>query len=251
MLLYMRKSGAGSVSPTTGAPSPDSTGQSLRATPSARSDVAGLPRERLRATAVRAVDRVRMLARPSLRGAVARGEDWWRRTRKLLFEPAVARVEQAQWQKLRAVRLSALQDSPKAFVADFVEESEIDENEWIERIVKSVWVMARSPLIRGGRWIGVARLVRDDPGMYFIESVWLHEKWRGKGLVADLLRLLEEDVRDAGSVEVSLWVLQSNQAAWKAYRKLGFRARGYKQPSEKLRSNGIRVTERLMTKKLV
>jgi GNAT superfamily N-acetyltransferase len=126
----------------------------------------------------------------------------------------------ADWRKLRAIRLRALRDSPRAFVADRCEECKYRKDVWVKKITTSTWIIARD----GEHIIAVANCL-DDPessnGRY-IESVWVDPWYRRRGVVRQMLGWFEETARADGKKRLLLWVLANNENAWNAYVKLGF-----------------------------
>lgn len=149
-----------------------------------------------------------------------------------------------EWQDLRFVRLAALTDSPDAFVANLAKETMRRPEEWIDEIRRSTWAVARHL----GNVVGIASLTHE----HFIESVWVNCQYRQRGLGQRMLQELEMKARVAGAECLQLWVLEDNLAAYDAYIKLSFsEVPEREQPSEKLRSDGTPVQERLMVKPLL
>ncbi|WP_408004703.1 GNAT family N-acetyltransferase [Pseudonocardia lacus] len=161
-------------------------------------------------------------------------------------------VTPARWRRLRRVRLQSLKDAPRAFTDSYARERNrrvVRKEHWVARIESSEWVIALRPGIFTEGTVGVARLLPQDPdGVQFIECVWVRPWWRGMGIVELMINDLERRAQKAGSTELSLWVLQGNAAAWKAYKKLGFKGVGKQFLPKEYAANGRRVLEHRMSR---
>jgi ribosomal protein S18 acetylase RimI-like enzyme len=158
----------------------------------------------------------------------------------------VAELQCDQWPVLQMMRLDALQNAPGAFVSTSAAERELESDDWQARFTDATWVVAR----RGLEFVGIARLAlpEDDlPWVRFVESVWVDPRFRRQGVLREMLEHLEGLARTEGATELRLWVLDANESAFDAYKKLGFDPMWVSQPTEK-RSNGVPVMERLMSK---
>lgn len=141
------------------------------------------------------------------------------------LDPEIIRLEPSHWAELREIRLSALKESPRAFIADVTAEQSAPARTWRDRIRSSTWIAARAD----GALIGVARLVRVKDRRY-VESAWVHPGHRRRGTLRLLINELAARARADGADELLLWVLDSNDAAQDAYLKLGFDLTGTRQP---------------------
>ena len=157
----------------------------------------------------------------------------------------------ADWRRLKAVRLEALQDAPEAFVTTYDIEKERSPEYWIELLTRSRWVAA----YQDAEMVGIACLAAQDaegPGERFIESVWVEKRQRRQGLVRRMLKELEDRARMDGAVALQLWVLDTNDSAADAYLKLGFGwVSSRVQKSTKNGLDGELVPERLMRRPLL
>lgn len=129
------------------------------------------------------------------------------------------------WKVLQDLRLSALEDSPDAFLSKDDAGRAGDEAHWRGRCAKAVWVVARI----GQQAVGLACSVQDPgtPAARYVESVWVDPAHRRKGVLRGMLRrliALEPDVRSW-----FIWVLDSNDAARVVYERLGFETTGKRQ----------------------
>lgn len=153
----------------------------------------------------------------------------------------------ADWPILRSARLAALHDSPDAFVATLAAEARRTPDEWIASIKSSTWAVARD----GVEVLGLACLAAPVSGArhaHFIESVWVRPVHRRQGLVRKMLQRLEGEARAEDVDYLQLWVLETNELAPDAYRKLDFHP---SVPDVLQDSMKPGVRERLMVKQLL
>jgi ribosomal protein S18 acetylase RimI-like enzyme len=133
------------------------------------------------------------------------------------------------WPTLRDARLRALGDSPGAFLANYEVEARYGEREWRELASGRLqWFVASG---RGGV-IGLvaARRPSGDTGEWYVESMWVAPGRRRTGVARRLLQALDDALRMEGVRTMFLWVLSDNDAARRAYQRLGFVSTGRRQP---------------------
>lgn len=163
----------------------------------------------------------------------------------------VAPLTCCEWPVLRSMRGAALRDAPSAFVTTWATERRLPVGHWQSRFVTSTWVAARDET----KTVGIACLAPPDadaPRAPFVESVWVRPIYRWQGVLRQMLDRLEFHAREADSVELRLWVLETNESACSAYQKLGFGlVVGVTQDTAKLRQDGTPVKEQLMSKSLL
>lgn len=133
---------------------------------------------------------------------------------------AVEVLSPLQGPVLRSARLAALHETPQCFTADLMEESRRDDGYWDRALLDSTWFVART----GNRVIGLARVIQDpeNDSSRYIESVWVEGPYRRRGILRRLLRTIEDLERLRGVVRLRLWVLEDNEDAQAAYRRLRF-----------------------------
>ena len=136
----------------------------------------------------------------------------------------VRRIAVGEWQALREVRLSALENEPAAFCATRAAEGLVTEPIWEERCRMG----AESPrsatfvVSQGGRFYGMTVIVREEEQAE-VYAVFLEPAARGQGLARQmLLKALEF----AQGLTVHLEVNQSLTAAEALYRAVGFQLDG-------------------------
>lgn len=141
--------------------------------------------------------------------------------------PAVARVAEADWKHLRAVRLAALAESPAAFGSDYATEKEFSENDW------RAWARDWATFLAFCRHtpIGMAAGVpSDEPDERKLLAAWVHPDHRGHAVAAALVDAVRRWARAEGAAKLSLWVAQTNRPAVRLYQRLGFEPTGHSKP---------------------
>jgi GNAT superfamily N-acetyltransferase len=162
----------------------------------------------------------------------------------------VAELKPNQWQLLKVMRLLALQDAPAAFVNTSAAERALTQADWQDRFDGATWVVARIGLY----YVGIARLAPPEPGLpwvRFVESVWVDPDYRGLGVLREMVEHLEGLARAADATELRLWVLDTNESADRAYRKLEFGHMFVTQETAKRAAGGRPVMEHLMSKPIL
>jgi ribosomal protein S18 acetylase RimI-like enzyme len=133
----------------------------------------------------------------------------------------------ADWRMLRAARLGALLDSPRAFTSSYAREYEWGEVEWRRVFDAATCIVARE----AEKIIGLAMSVAAprQPCMRYLESIWVTPTHRRRGVCRTLLRDLAEIDHRTGVTNLMLWVLEDNYEAQRAYEALGFEPTGERQ----------------------
>src|SRR5690242_16394934 len=99
-----------------------------------------------------------------------------------------------EWEQYRAVRLSALEESPDAFAATLAEEQEFDEALWRTRMRRSQRLIAE----RDGQAVGVASLGQQSESDRVAElfGLWVSPAARGSGVATQLVQAGADAARD-------------------------------------------------------
>ncbi len=147
-----------------------------------------------------------------------------------MSEITVRALTEDEWEQYRSVRLSALKESPEAFVATFEKESEYDEDLWRARMTRSERLLAEAD----GKAVGVASLgtVEGDSGVELGElfGLWVAPGWRGHGVAASLVKAGAEHARNRGFGHVAYWVGTDNGRAVAFASSFGFRPTDSRRP---------------------
>jgi GNAT superfamily N-acetyltransferase len=131
--------------------------------------------------------------------------------------------------EFKAVRLSALQDTPTAFGSTFAQESQLSEMEWLRRV--SAWHSERSACYIAMEehlpcGIAAGKCDARQPQRAWLLSMWVAPSHRRSGLGIRLVRAVELWAREAGVTELLLMVTSANPAAMRFYERCGFALTG-------------------------
>jgi GNAT superfamily N-acetyltransferase len=135
-------------------------------------------------------------------------------------------VRGEEWQALRELRLTALEDSPDAFwtlLEDALARSEDD------------WRAAAAPPCHvaddDGRLVGMVSAFadRDEPELAHLVAVFVRPEARRRGLGLALVERQLDWARGAGFARAALMVNTASAAAVGVYERLGFRPSGRRE----------------------
>ncbi|WP_395298303.1 GNAT family N-acetyltransferase [Kitasatospora hibisci] len=158
----------------------------------------------------------------------------------------IRRVAAGHWRELRAIRLEALRDSPKAFDESFAEAAARDDAYWRAKAAagatsgESALFAARD---RSGAWVGMAGAapLPDIPDHAHVHGVYVSPAHRGPdGPAVALMDAAIDFAREhTEAAQLTLGVHEDNPRARAFYRRLGFTDTGETvpyvlDPSEKL-----------------
>ena len=129
-----------------------------------------------------------------------------------------------EWHVLRTIRLRALRDSPDVFLSSHEAEAGWGEMQWRHLLASATWVVA----VESGAAIGIAGVIDRIDGRH-IESIWVARSHRRRGIFRALLHALVDRERANGGHDLVLWVVEDNDDARQAYRRLGFVPTGERQ----------------------
>ncbi|QGN58343.1 GNAT family N-acetyltransferase [Nostocoides sp. HKS02] len=133
-----------------------------------------------------------------------------------------------EWEQYRAVRLSALEESPDAFAATLAEEQEFDEALWRTRMQRSQRLLAE----REGTAVGVASLGQQTESDRVAElfGLWVSPAARGSGVATQLVRAGADAARQQGRTHLAYWVGTDNGRAVAFASGFGFRPTDSRRP---------------------
>lgn len=149
----------------------------------------------------------------------------------------IEELDASQWEVLRGLRLTALADSPAAFWSSHAQEAAYRQHDWMEFVNAAIWLVARpatadrSAAFRPGP-VGMLGLLRrpELPTEPEIISMWVAPPARRHGVASHLLRAAVTRSAADGARAVTLWVLETNDAAAHLYRRHGFHFTGEQIP---------------------
>jgi GNAT superfamily N-acetyltransferase len=142
----------------------------------------------------------------------------------------VQRVQAAEWQELRELRLRALADAPGAFASTLEREAAFPADVWRQRAQGgpgSANFIARAD----GLAVGMAAVIAEPiPGRMQLVGMWVDPRRRRRGVARALISHAVRWSRDHQARELIAWVAEPNTAARRLYARSGFRPGGARQP---------------------
>lgn len=137
-------------------------------------------------------------------------------------------LEVEDWQLFREIRLTALKESPEAFVATHEEESVRDEEFWRDRLQRSQRLLAE----RDGEAIGTASVgsAPEQEGAAQLFGLWVHPSARGTGVATALVRAGAQVAAARGKSQLLYWVGTDNGRAVAFASGYGFRPTAERRP---------------------
>ena len=139
----------------------------------------------------------------------------------------VREVTSDDWEILRDVRLTALQEAPSAFGSSYAREAPFTEEQWRGRINdRSVTYFAYLP--GNPEPAGLAGAYVAD-GVANVVSMWVRPSARGHGVGEALIGATADWAKAREHAALVLWVTESNAPARKLYDRCGFALTGERQ----------------------
>ena len=133
--------------------------------------------------------------------------------------PVVELLTPDQWQRVRAIRLRALEESGYAFGGTFEVESAEDEAMWRLKFEKNDFLIASEAGVDAA--ILYIEVLKGDFGATcWIGGCWSDPQFRGKGLMRAMFTFIDEQEKDWKVQGLGVWT--DNFSAIAAYEKLGF-----------------------------
>jgi len=123
--------------------------------------------------------------------------------------------------RLRALRLAALKDTPSAFGAKYEDEAEKPILDWQNRLKNTNWCFVVADGVDVGL-LAVDRAEKDRNSDCWLSSWWIHQDHRGSGIPKLMLNWLEQLCIEKKWEKIGLGVWPDNLRAISAYKKLGF-----------------------------
>ncbi|HEV3328793.1 MAG TPA: GNAT family N-acetyltransferase [Acidimicrobiales bacterium] len=142
--------------------------------------------------------------------------------------PRVERLDPASWERLRRIRLRALDDAPDAFGSSAAAERDQDQAEWHRLIGLGPWWLA----VEGGDDVGMVAGGRRerDARTRWVYSMWVDRPWRGRDVAGALLDAVVDWARSDGAARLGLDVTDRVPRARRFYERYGFVATGVVVP---------------------
>jgi len=137
------------------------------------------------------------------------------------------------WRTLREIRLSALQESPDAFLSTHEQEEKYDPPRWRAEFVRGDWYVGMARAASAAEPVSMAGITRElgAPGhQCFLEYVWVAPGFRRHGNAFNMINEVLDRLKLSGVRTVFLWVLDGNSDAMRLYERLGFLSCNHRQP---------------------
>ena len=146
---------------------------------------------------------------------------------------SVRALGEDEWEQYRSVRLSALEESPEAFVATVDEERAYDENFWRTRMRRSQRLLAE----QDGAPVGVASVgqarqegEKENAKVAELFGLWVAPAARGTGVASQLVQAGADAARKEGRSHLAYWVGADNGRAVAFASGFGFRPTDSRRP---------------------
>lgn len=129
------------------------------------------------------------------------------------------------WDVLRKIRLTALDEAPNMFLSTYRQEKEYDRSKWQSEFSRGEWYVGMVASRSHDEPVSVLGMTR-EPGtpihQRFLEYLWVAPEFRRRGVAFTMIRLVLDQLRSVGVRTVFLWVLDGNDNAMRLYKRLGF-----------------------------
>ncbi len=132
------------------------------------------------------------------------------------------------WQTYRSIRLTALQESPEAFVATHAQEESATEEFWRERMERSQRLIAY--VDRQAVGIASVGAAQEDDNAGELFGLWVRPEARGTGVATALVRAGAEAAARDGRTQLYYWVGTDNGRAVAFASGYGFRPTHHRRP---------------------
>ena len=123
--------------------------------------------------------------------------------------------------RLRALRLAALKDTPAAFGAKYDDEVNKPISEWSDRLKNTAWCFVVADGVDIGL-LAVDRSEKDRNSDCWLSSWWISDAFRGQGVAALMMDWVIKLSQENEWQIIGLGVWPENLRARSAYKKLGF-----------------------------
>ncbi len=125
------------------------------------------------------------------------------------------------WEQFKQIRLQALQTDPQAFFVTYEKELETSDEEWKNKLQKQTHVYVGA--FEGECTVGLAgAFTMDTPQEWVLISMYVNPEFRGRDIGGQLIRAIEDIVKEKGATRLSLLVNEHMTSAVRLYEKIGF-----------------------------
>src|ERR1700736_4378558 len=142
---------------------------------------------------------------------------------------AVRVLHEREWAWLRDIRLTALKDSPEAFLSNYELDLAYSESDWRTKFSRGEWTIE----LRQGEAIGLIGATRESgtpQNECYLEYMWVSPLCRRRGVATNLIENALRRLAASRIDTVFLWTLDGNEPARRFYEKYGFASTQIRQP---------------------
>jgi ribosomal protein S18 acetylase RimI-like enzyme len=134
----------------------------------------------------------------------------------------IRRIEVADWERLRDVRLRALAVDSHAFLVSLEVARELPEEHWRDRATPTETQVTFVEERDGVFTAVVASFVSNDPATAYLVGIWVAPEARRTGVAVRLVEHVLDWAREHRRTRVVLSVKRGNEPAARLYAKCGF-----------------------------
>lgn len=149
--------------------------------------------------------------------------------------PDINKLTPDEWRTLREVRLSALSESPHAFLSTYEAESKYNESRWRTEFARGEWYVGMVRVGSTDKPVSIAGITHesDTPAHErFLQYVWVSPEFRRRGVAFNMINEVLNRLKLSGVQTIFLGVLDGNGSAMRLYSRLGFVSCNDRQPLE-------------------
>lgn len=149
--------------------------------------------------------------------------------------PDINLLTSDEWRTLREVRLSALSESPHAFLSTYEAESKYNEPRWRTEFERGDWYVGMVRAGSAAKPVSIAGITRESgtpAHQRFLQYVWVAPEFRRRGVAFNMINEVLDRLKLSGVRTVILGVLDGNSSAMRLYSRLGFVGCNHRQPLE-------------------
>lgn len=143
--------------------------------------------------------------------------------------PDIRLLTRDEWLTLRDIRLSALRESPEAFLSTYTQERTYGDSRWHAEFARGQWWVGHVD-DEAVSLLGTTHEPSTPPHERYLEYMWVASGYRHSGIALQMLNVVLGHLRASGVRTVNLWVLDGNEAARSLYKRVGFVSRNHSQP---------------------
>jgi GNAT superfamily N-acetyltransferase len=145
------------------------------------------------------------------------------------------RVVADDGERIKSVRLRALESDPTSFASTFAREAAYPDADWVDWATEDAEgdEMATVLALEADTAIGIVGAYRDEneTSLYHVFAMWVAPDHRGRGVGRRLLAAIEDWIADSGGTTVQLDVASTATEARSLYESSGYVPDGHHSPS--------------------